>query len=292
MLTRFWRYQSERFPLVRHGLLVLATTALALLYLRQPFTAGGLLAASFVGLGLFWQLRVLDEFKDWAEDSAHRPYRPVPRGLVTLRELALVAGLVAVGQLTLVLTLAAPAAWALALAWGFMALTAVEFGLHDWLATRPLATLLSHAPITGLVQVAALSVVWGSQQPWPLLALAWLAASATAGGLVLELGRKIRAPADEEAGVVTYSVAWGQRGASLAWLMATTVASAVVLLATLGRWQGGLLPALLALLALVSGLVGYHYALTEKRQYAKWFEPLSALWALAVFGLLAWAGTG
>ena len=35
----------------------------------------------------FLQLRIADEFKDFAEDSRFRPYRPVPRGLVTLTEL-------------------------------------------------------------------------------------------------------------------------------------------------------------------------------------------------------------
>ena len=32
----------------------------------------------------FLQLRIADEFKDFDEDSRYRPYRPVPRGLVTL----------------------------------------------------------------------------------------------------------------------------------------------------------------------------------------------------------------
>ena len=35
----------------------------------------------------FLQLRIADEFKDFEEDSRYRPYRPVPRGLVRLREL-------------------------------------------------------------------------------------------------------------------------------------------------------------------------------------------------------------
>ena len=42
------------------------------------------------------QLRLADEFKDFEEDSRYRPYRPVPRGLVSLRDLAWVwAGCIA-----------------------------------------------------------------------------------------------------------------------------------------------------------------------------------------------------
>ena len=37
---------------------------------------------------------------------------------------------------------------------------------------------------------------------------------------MIEIGRKIRAPADEEVGVNTYSAIWGPRVASLVWLAA------------------------------------------------------------------------
>jgi 4-hydroxybenzoate polyprenyltransferase len=40
---------------------------------------------------LFFQLRVADEFKDFSIDSKYRPHRAVPRGLVSLEELARLA---------------------------------------------------------------------------------------------------------------------------------------------------------------------------------------------------------
>ena len=48
-------------------------------------------------------------------------------------------------------------------------------------------------------------------------------------GIVIEVGRKIRAPADEETGVNTYTVLWGRRNAVLVWLgaMLTTAAFAL-----------------------------------------------------------------
>ena len=37
--------------------------------------------------GLFFLLRLFDEFKDAEDDAKYRPYRAVPRGLVTFGEL-------------------------------------------------------------------------------------------------------------------------------------------------------------------------------------------------------------
>lgn len=31
-------------------------------------------------------VRIVDEFKDYEEDCEYRPYRPVPRGLITLKD--------------------------------------------------------------------------------------------------------------------------------------------------------------------------------------------------------------
>ena len=55
-------------------------------------------------------------------------------------------------------------------------------------------------------------------------------------GLVIEIGRKIRAPADEEAGVDTYSSLWGPRNAVRVWLgvMLTTAVCAVVAVVPIG----------------------------------------------------------
>ncbi len=44
-----------------------------------------LLAAFGNSFLAFLQLRIADEFKDFEEDSKYRPYRPLPRGLITLR---------------------------------------------------------------------------------------------------------------------------------------------------------------------------------------------------------------
>ena len=90
---RWWVYQRERFPVLAHGPLILAFSSSALSFsallrgAREWPRPAALVAAFVTCLLFFLQLRIADEFKDFEEDSRWRPYRPVPRGLVTLREL-------------------------------------------------------------------------------------------------------------------------------------------------------------------------------------------------------------
>ena len=104
---RWWVYQRERFPLMGHGPLVAAFSFCAVAHsarLRGLAGRSGIVAGRlYLVPVIFLQLRIADEFKDHAEDCAHRPYRAVPRGLVSLKELGIVFVLAAAVQLGLAL---------------------------------------------------------------------------------------------------------------------------------------------------------------------------------------------
>jgi len=93
-VTNRWQlYQRERFPILTYAPLIAAFSFSAVsvsAFLRGqgvPAEARGFLVA-FISVFLFFlQLRIADEFKDHEDDARFRPYRPVPRGLVTLPEL-------------------------------------------------------------------------------------------------------------------------------------------------------------------------------------------------------------
>ena len=78
--------------------------------------------------------------------------------------------------------------------------------------------MVSHMAIMPLVDWFATGCDWvhagGTMPP----GLFWFLAASFCNGIVIELGRKIRSPGEEEAGVETYSVLWGPRIAVLAWL--------------------------------------------------------------------------
>jgi 4-hydroxybenzoate polyprenyltransferase len=103
---------------------------------------------------------------------------------------------------------------------------------------------------------------------------------------VVELGRKIRAPRDEEPGVETYTALWGTHGAALAWLVALVAAAASALAAA--RTLDVMTPVGVAL----SGLLGA-CAVTARRfadapapSSGRAFEALSWVWTVAMYLML------
>src|SRR5207244_2784241 len=103
----------------------------------------------------FLQLRIADEFKDFEEDARYRPYRPVPRGLVTLRELGRLGAAAALIQLFLALVLDPSLVLLLAVAWIYLALMSKEFFVGEWLKQHPIPYLISHMVIIPLVDFYA-----------------------------------------------------------------------------------------------------------------------------------------
>lgn len=288
-MKRWWIYQRERFPLVAHGPLILAFSASAVSYSVLLRGAGARPApisfavAFVVSLGTFLLLRIADEFKDAEEDARFRPYRPVPRGLVKLRELAWIG----VGVGALQFALAAPLGWALiallAVTWTYFALMSREFFARRWLKARPVVYLFSHMGIMPLVDWFATGCDWvhaGTGMPRGLF---WFLAASFCNGIVIELGRKIRAPAQEETGVETYSFLWGRRNAVLAWLGALTAtfacagvaAQRIHFFTTLSLVQGSLW--------IVALVLGFAFIRGSNERRAKGIELFSGIWTLALY---------
>ena len=172
-MKRWWIYQKERFPLLAHGPLIFAFSACAVSFsalLRGAPAPGWQMVFTAFGVCLlmFLQLRIADEFKDAGEDARWRPYRPVPRGLVTLGELRVLFILAAVAQAALVVALDARLLLVLGIAWSYLALMSVEFFCRDWLKRRPVVYLVSHMGIMPLVDFFGTACEWlprGSSAP-------------------------------------------------------------------------------------------------------------------------------
>ena len=282
LARRLWIYQAERFPLAAHGLLVAALVlgCAGFATAGAAWPNGWVLAAAFVAtLGFFLQLRIFDEFKDAADDAAYRPYRPVPRGLVSLRELRLVGLVVGALQLALTLWVDGAALPYLLLAWSAMGLLGREFFMGEWLRSRPLVYLFSHMIILPLLLLYCMALVWPVGPP---PGLGWFLGAGYANGMVFEIGRKLRAPQDEEQGVETYSALWGIGPASLAWWLAVVAAGVCAVLA--GAAIGG--AGWLAGTALVGGIgcgwAAWWMARRRTRAAAKWIERASAQRVLAL----------
>lgn len=292
---RWNAYQRERFPLAGHGPLILAFASGAVCFsalLREaadPVARG--VSPSSVGVAFlssllfFFQLRVADEFKDFDEDSRWRPYRPVPRGLVTLPELRRLAVAAMAVQ-------AAVAVWAapgllplLLLVWMYMGLMTKDFWLHAYLKTRPFTVLWTHMLIMPFIDFYATACDWvvAGQRGSVGIGLVWFLIASFFNGIVVEVGRKIRAPEDEEEGVETYSRVWGRERAIVYWLGAIAATYAFALLAA--REAGGMLVvlAVLGILAVVAVVAGLSLAHSPRPGRGKQIELLAGLWTIALY---------
>lgn len=289
MLERLWIYQRERFPLGALGLLALAVAASATMFAALARGAaapdgGALAAAAGSVLLLFLQMRVLDEFKDFADDARYRPYRALPRGVVTFAELRAVLAAAAAGQVVLAAAIDPGLLALLAALWAYHALMTAEFFAPRWLRARPLAYLASHVPFGGLLGLYASAFEWLPRGAGAPAALGWFAAAALGTTLLLEVGRKIRAPQDEEPGVVTYSAAWGRPAAAGAWLAALALACACGWSAAWRAGHAGAFAAVMAPLFALGALACLRYVRDARRAAA--LEGASGLVTLALYAAL------
>jgi 4-hydroxybenzoate polyprenyltransferase len=285
--NRWWVYQRERFPVFRHGLLI-GGVCFGTLVFSMP--AGERLgrstlirfAAAFATVFLFFlQLRIADEFKDCEDDRRCRPHRPVPRGLVALGELKVVAAAGAAAQLGLALLVSPRLLLPLAAVWVYMLLMTKEFFAASWLKRHAVIYLCSHTLILPLIYFYVSACGWLALGMPPPRGLNWLLAFGFFSGLVVEIGRKVWAPADEIPGVQTYSRLWGYQAATGIWAGAALAAAVFMLLAAAA--SGSIAPLLGLTVALAAAgfpCLRRFIKLAQTADAAR-IERMSGIWTLA-----------
>lgn len=228
--NRWWIYQQERFPVFVHGPLVLVFALALMLFsslqhdeIPEFYRIAG---AAISALIFFFQLRVADEHKDFHDDARWRPHRAVPRGLVALPELSRLAIAGAFVQFAIAISIDIGLVPILFGVWLYIGLMTVEFFVPHWLKRTPSAYLVSHMVVMPLIAFYISAFDWLCECRELPAGLGWVLALAFFCGLVLELGRKIRTPADEREGVETYSAVWGSRNSILVWLLSVVLSAA------------------------------------------------------------------
>lgn len=292
--ARLWEYQAERFPVFKHGALIAAFGAsavcLSALLRGAPPSVLAIVVAVLVLFGFFFQLRVADEHKDNEDDTKYRPERPVPRGLVTLKELRVVAFVVAAAQVGLTVLLDWTLIVLLLAVWGWLAIMTKEFFVSKWLKARPVVYMVSHMAIMPLIDLYATACDW-----WPAgyalhegfgLTLGAFLLLSLVNGSVIEIARKCWAPEQEREGVETYSKLWkpGPAGAAVMSVVlgGLALAAFVNVRSEAGVW-------FLAALLLVGAWTAWcaiDYAGTPTPKTAKALETGSGVFVLCNYLLL------
>lgn len=287
-LSKFAVYQRERFPLPAHAPLIFAFAFSAASYSRMCRGEPGMPAATDILLGglvalcLFFQLRLADEWKDRHEDARWRPYRPVPRGLVSFRDLGWWAALsVALQVVTILVWSPRLWVWMLPAALWLVAMT-FEFGIGGWLRRRHMVYAASHMMIMPLFDLFSTAIDWHRAGSPPrgveiFLLLSYL------NGFVLEIGRKLRAPIDEEPGVETYSRLYGVRRGGALWLGTLAATALTAGWACLQVDHHVVSLSALAVLAPWAAWAGISYLRRPGSREAKRLETASGIWTLGMY---------
>ena len=237
LFNRLLLYTKERFPLAQYGVIT-ALFALSGLSLSSAlstgqahFTLAQYAVAAITTFILFYQLRVADEFKDHADDCRYAPERPVPRGLVSLRELGSSALLLGLLQLFLATSLK-PGLWPFLFAiWIYFALMSKEFFIGSWLRQHPILYMLSHMFILVVSDLFITAVDFVGSNQGPATLLLFFLCGSFFNGMVIEFGRKIKAPECEREGMESYSRALGLQPAVVALTASVIAAQGCLILA-------------------------------------------------------------
>ena len=256
-IKNFKIYLNERFPLGKNSFFVLIFTLSGYIYTellynskiikpillkeisrasllwdkeidKVPIIWYKLLPLFIIIFMFFFQLRITDEFKDYEEDLKYRSYRPVQRGIISLKILRKIGIATVIVQIILAHVINPKLIYFMLLVWVYMFLMTKEFFIKNWLTERILIYALSHVVImifitlvivkgTGyILESHFLETLYLLLEKYkknifigliPLFALNYL------NGIVLEIGRKTRRADEEEHGVQTYSKLWGRKKA-------------------------------------------------------------------------------
>lgn len=289
-LHRFLVYLKERFPPLSHGILVASFSFSAISYSRICRGVEGFipltdfLLCAFTTVTLFFLVRVFDEFKDAAEDAQFRPHLPVPRGLISLREIGILGAVVFVVQL-LINLIFIPDLWMMySVVILFLLLMGKEFFIANWLKKHPFFYVTSHMFIIPLIDIYASGFDWKLSGDAPPIGLIFFFIVSYMNGIVLEIGRKIKSPENEEHN--TYSTSLGIRKASFLYMLVLACALISNLLASHFAGfgiKGALIFGVLFVLCLLTPIL---FLQRNTKRRAKLIELSSALWTICSYLVL------
>ena len=323
-IKSFKIYLNERFPLGKNSLFVLIFTLSGYIYAgllynskiiksilskevnrvpllwdkeidKVPMIWYKLLPLFIIIFMFFFQLRITDEFKDYEEDLKYRPYRPVQRGIISLKALGKIGIATIIIQIILAHVINSKLIYFMLLVWIYMFLMTKEFFIKNWLTERILIYALSHVVImifitlvivkgTGyILQDHFLETLYLLLKKYeknifigliPLFALNYL------NGIVLEIGRKTRKANEEEYGVQTYSKLWGRKKAVFILCILYAIEYILVLLGLSNMYKEFFMTGTLILTITLVISIYFMIKFLKKDLTGKIPENISGIWIL------------
>jgi 4-hydroxybenzoate polyprenyltransferase len=287
---RWAQFATERYEPVTHAVMAtafaLGNAGIAAAAGAARPTVSGTAAAAALVVIFFFRLRVFDEIKDYGIDLVSNSDRPLPRGLISLKEARRAVWILTALELSIVGLAGWPAtiAWAAALLYSLAMYR--EFGVGAWMRPHLELYAMSHTFVAPVLGISVTCLVLGIPF-WDIPREVWVFAPANwALFNVFEFSRKTFAPSEERPGVGSYSRRWGPRGAvfiTLGWVGLALGSVAVVdarLVPGLGLPAGALL------------LLAAPYAARPRGPSARSFRVSMSAWATALYVMVGITNLG
>lgn len=323
-IKNFKIYLNERFPLGKNSFFVLIFTLSGYIYTgllynskiitpilskevnrvsllwdkeidKVPMIWYKLLPLFIIIFMFFFQLRITDEFKDYEEDLKYRSYRPVQRGVISLKTLRKIGIATVIVQIILAHVINPKLIYFMLLVWIYMFLMTKEFFIKNWLTERILIYALSHVVIMIFITLVIVKgtgyifqhhfseTLYLSLEKYeknifsgliPLFALNYL------NGIVLEIGRKTRKADEEEHGVQTYSKLWGRKKAVVVLSLLFVIEYFLVILGLAHTYEKYFFFGGLTLLIILIVSIYFMVKFLKKDLSGKIVETVSGLWII------------
>lgn len=242
-IKKWYTYQKERFPVIVYSLYILCIVIgtfcvsnkicenlyenwIYIDYKNSPYNylMGApapyiinwkIIIPMFIVTFLqFLMVRIIDEFKDYEEDCKYRAYRPVPRGLVSLKELKALFAICVSLQFIITVCVSSSIIWYLIAVWVFFAVMSKSFFIKKFLEKHILIEVsldellmpilvLYLSKFVQYSNVASLNLVINISSLGMFLVMSYIIS------WIVEVARKVRCKQDEEKGVKTYTAVLG-----------------------------------------------------------------------------------
>jgi hypothetical protein len=288
-LSRLYVYQKERFPLLVHLPLIAAFSFSVVGYSRACRGVAGFInrtdyiACVVTNVIMFFMLRVSDEHKDKEDDAKFRQYLPVPRGLISLKELRILAWSLFIAATVVNIFFYPRMLMLYFIMMIYLALMRYEFFVPVWLKRRQVIYIATHMLIIPLADIYASSYDWklaGSQAPGGLL---FFFGVSFLNGVILEVGRKLRVTETEEDGVLSYTKLWGTKKAGMVWVALLIANFALARIAMQYATTLSGLEFVLILLFIIALLPAIWFVIKPVKAATKLLELMSLIWALGMY---------
>jgi 4-hydroxybenzoate polyprenyltransferase len=288
-VKRFYIYQKERFPLLGHGALITSFSFSAISYSRICRGAVGFvswqtfLVGIFTTISLFLLVRIADEFKDAEDDAAYRPHLPLPRGLLSFRELKITAAGIILLQIGINLIFFPKMLILYFFVITYLALMSKEFFVAAWLKKHQFWYVASHMFIIPFIDMYASGLDWLQEGIAPPAGLMFFFAVSYMNGMVIEVGRKIRIQEKETTGVLTYSSMLGTNRSTVLWIIVLFATLCLSFAAVVFAGYGVMALVILGIAFIICSLPALFFLNKKTEKMSKSVEKAAALWTIIMY---------